>query len=73
MKKESAYQKLKRENAMLKERLIEVCLRPESGKSAVIIQGVRLVSELEKAVWHGSTTEETRFQGLLKQIEHGSA
>jgi hypothetical protein len=42
----SSYQKLREENEQLKERLIEVCLRPTSERTAIIIAAVKVAEHL---------------------------
>lgn len=55
MKKKSAYQKLKDENAELRKMLSIVCLNQESAEAGSIIFNEKVKDKLEWAVWQGTT------------------
>lgn len=70
MTKETSYQKLKRENKELKEKLQELALRPHSSKSSAIRTSVLMQEQIEKAMFFGSVIDATnRLSGFLERIK----
>ena len=66
----TAYQKLKAENERLKSDLREVCLNPDSGKSAIIKLRHRIDFALTNAVMAGEPNlNRMQYKGIIPQIK----
>lgn len=52
----TTYQKLKEENKKLKAELIEIAENPKSVKSAIILFNYRLLINMEKKMFFGTST-----------------
>jgi hypothetical protein len=66
MAKETTYQRLKRENAELKESLREVCINPLSMKSVQIVAKQKLLQRRQDAFFMGDS--QSRGPGLVDFI-----
>lgn len=73
MKKKSTYQKLKEENACLKQQLLIVAGEPDTLKAKQILFQWRLSYNMEKTIWaggieiYGTPDKFQGFAGMLKQ------
>jgi hypothetical protein len=52
----TTYQRIKEENKKLKAELIEIAENPKSVKSAMILFNYRLLIEMEKQIFFGTST-----------------
>lgn len=62
----SGYQKLKRENQELRQKISLLVHAPDSAEAFEVKQQVKLQKNIEDAVWTGDTSNPG--EGLLKQI-----
>lgn len=67
MPKETTYQRLKRENQELKQKLIILASAPESEEGMKIIMDVRMSKDIESAIWAGNITGKQN-EGLINVI-----
>lgn len=68
----NSYQRLKKENEILRQRLMLVCVAADSDAARTIIARVKADHRMEAAIWI-STTElknpgGTKFEGYLKSL-----
>lgn len=65
--KETTYQRLKRENQELRNKLIILVNDPDSAAALEIKSEVTLISNIENAIWKGNASG-TKFEGFIKSI-----
>jgi hypothetical protein len=68
----TSYQKLKQQNADLRRKLEQVCLRPDTPETALIIHAMKVAYQKEKMLMYGTSTPPLRgLCGLMHQIQAG--
>ncbi len=63
----SGYQKLKKENLELRQKISLLVHAPDSPEAFEVKQQVKLQKNIEDAVWAGDMSNQ-KFDGLIKQI-----